>query len=48
MRALSLELDDIVVNVEFAPAPEDFELPMGPIEHGSLAGYGGAVWRFWA
>ena len=38
-RALSLELDDIVVNVEFAPAPEDFELPMGPIEHGSLAGY---------
>ena len=38
-KALSLELDDIVVNVEFAAAPEDFELPMGPIGRGSLAGY---------
>jgi hypothetical protein len=38
-KALSLELDDVVATVEFAEAPEGFELPMGPIEEGSLAGY---------
>jgi hypothetical protein len=38
-KALSLELEDVVANVEFAAAPEDFELPMGPIKRGSLAGY---------
>ena len=29
-KALSLDLDGIVTNVEFAAAPEDFELPVGP------------------
>ena len=37
--ALSLELDRITAKVEFAEAPEDFYLPMGPIRRGSLAGY---------
>jgi 2,4-diaminopentanoate dehydrogenase len=38
-KALSFELDDVVAKVEFAEAPEEFELPMGHIGRGSLAGY---------
>ena len=38
-EALSFELDQVVANVEFAEAPEDFVLPMGAISRGSLAGY---------
>ncbi len=38
-NALSLELDEVVATVEFAEAPEEFELSMGHIGRGSLAGY---------
>jgi 2,4-diaminopentanoate dehydrogenase len=38
-RALSIELDQVVARVEFAEAPRDFVLPMGPISRGSLAGF---------
>ena len=38
-RGLALRLDQVIVNVEFAEAPEDFSLPMGGISRGPLAGY---------
>jgi 4-hydroxy-tetrahydrodipicolinate reductase len=37
--ALSITLDDVTARVELAEAPESFELPMGPIPEGTLAGY---------
>jgi 4-hydroxy-tetrahydrodipicolinate reductase len=37
--ALAIELDDVVARVEFAAAPEAFDLPIGPISKGSVAGY---------
>jgi hypothetical protein len=38
-KALCIELDEVTAHVELAEAPEDFELPMGPIPKGSVAGY---------
>jgi 2,4-diaminopentanoate dehydrogenase len=38
-EALSIELDQVIANVEFAEAPEAFVLPMGGISRGSLAGF---------
>jgi 4-hydroxy-tetrahydrodipicolinate reductase len=37
--ALHLDLDDVTAAVEFAPAEHSFEIPMGPIEQGAIAGY---------
>ncbi len=37
--ALAIRLDGVVANVEFAAAPQAFDLPIGPISKGSLAGY---------
>jgi len=37
--ALSIRLDDVTARVELAAAPESFELPIGLIPEGSLAGY---------
>jgi 2,4-diaminopentanoate dehydrogenase len=37
--ALAIRLDEIIATVEFAAAPEAFNLPIGPINKGSLAGY---------
>jgi 2,4-diaminopentanoate dehydrogenase len=32
-------LDDLVAVVDLAPAGEDFDVPMGPIGKGPVAGY---------
>lgn len=37
--ALGINLDEVIANVEFAPAPEAFDLPIGAIGQGSIAGY---------
>jgi 2,4-diaminopentanoate dehydrogenase len=37
--ALHVELDDVTALVEFAPAEQPFDVPMGPIAPGTIAGY---------
>jgi 2,4-diaminopentanoate dehydrogenase len=37
--ALRVDLDDVVAEVEFASAAEGFDIPMGEIEQGTVAGY---------
>jgi hypothetical protein len=37
--ALGVTLDDLVAVVDLAPAGEDFDVPMGPIGMGTVAGY---------
>jgi hypothetical protein len=37
--ALAIRLDDVIAKVEFAAAPHAFDLPIGHISRGSLAGY---------
>jgi hypothetical protein len=37
--ALGVTLDDLVAVVDLAPAGEDFDVPMGPIGKGTVAGY---------
>jgi hypothetical protein len=38
-EALDVDLDDVTAVVEFANAEHDFEVPMGPIAAGTIAGY---------
>jgi 2,4-diaminopentanoate dehydrogenase len=38
-QALELTLDDVTAVVDLAAASEDFEIPMGPIDRGTVAGY---------
>jgi hypothetical protein len=38
-QALHLDLDEVTAAVEFAHAEHDFEVPMGPIGAGTIAGY---------
>jgi hypothetical protein len=38
-QALRVHLDGISVSVDFAPAHQDFDVPMGPIGKGTIAGY---------
>jgi hypothetical protein len=37
-HGLGLEIDDIVQTREFALAPQDFEIPAGPVKAGTIAG----------
>jgi hypothetical protein len=37
--ALGVRLDDVTAVADLAAAPEDFEIPMGPIGSGTVAGY---------
>ncbi len=38
-EALGVTLDDLTAVVDLAAAKEDFEVPMGPIGKGTVAGY---------
>jgi hypothetical protein len=38
-EALSIQLDDVTAVVDFAVSDRAFEVPMGPIDAGSIAGY---------
>jgi hypothetical protein len=38
-EALGVKLDDVTAVVDLAAASEDFEIPMGPINSGTVAGY---------